>query len=183
MEILFARPACKKDWVGKAIVLGGKLATGEAHHSHVGIKIGNLVYESLVLGGVSCRNYKTAYENRPHDLIRIPKMFMPASNERAAKRYLEGLIGQFDGLYGMGKIPLLAMDSIVSFVVRKRIFWFTQTFGVMSFKVCSNLVAYILYKFGNGDEFCELFKNWRSQMPDDNWDILTAVNKRVLTAS
>ena len=59
--------------------------------------------------------------------------------------------------YAWTKIPLFALDSLFS------TYFFTRTFGLSSFKVCSNLIAWayekeVGYKFG---------AVWRSISPDD----------------
>jgi hypothetical protein len=170
MELIFKRPTSKKDVIGHAIVFGGRIASGDASHCHVAIKIGPLVYESLVFGGISCRLYKNAYENAPHDVIKVRSALMPTTNEKMAEDYINGLIGQFTGLYGIGKIPLVAGDAILSMIVRKRVFPLTKRFGIKSFHICSSLTAYILYKFGNS-LLREMYRDWRALSPDDIWDI------------
>jgi len=172
MEILFQTPRSKKDLIGLAIVTMGRLASGEAKHCHVAVKIGERTYESLLFGGHSSRDYKSAWKALPHTSVEIPKRLMPLASESAAKEYLEALIGQFSGVYGIGKIPLIALDSCCSFVVRKRVFWFSNIFSVKSFPVCSALVGYIFYKFGATEEFRDAFINWRGCSPDDIFDIL-----------
>ena len=163
MEILLSKPTNK---IGKAIIEAEKIADGEATYCHVAIKIGKRVYESLIFGGVSSRDYELAYRNVPHDLFDINVALMPQLNEERARVYLEGLIGKFRGLYGFSKIPLMLSDAIASFIVRKRVFWFTKTFRIKSFPICSSLVGKVLNKFGEPD-LPELFKDWKGLNPDD----------------
>jgi len=131
------------------------------------------VYESLVFGGVSSRDFKLAYANLPHDVVEIPNTMMPRFNEAEAWKYLESLIGQFRGLYGLGKIPLGLLDGVASFIRRKRVFWFTKIFGIKSFPVCSPLVAKVLNKFSATQKNRDYFNNWIGMSPDDISDTLS----------
>lgn len=132
----------------------GKQKTGEAGYSHAAMALGELTLEPAVIESLFrvVQSPLTKYEGQEIVVYRMKSIDQMTRNRIAARALSVSNEG-----YGVLKIPLFAMDSVF------KTYWFTSTFGVSSFKVCSNLIAWSYEKvlsrlpFGIG---------WRSVSPD-----------------
>lgn len=164
--------SASKTWLSKAIRLFGKLHTGSASRSHVAVCIG----EGQIIEALSeiRINDIEKYEKEDIEIWRVPL------SEDEQDDFRSGIIKMAGDNYGWLKIPLHAMDSFVTFCTRpirkKPFFWFTQKFGISSFKVCSHLYVYALHTFtdyrllGPGPWHEEV--DWRTVSPDYLQDLL-----------
>jgi hypothetical protein len=153
-----------QSWISKMIRDFGKMRSGDAQYSHTAIALGGgMCVESLWRVRVSLM---TKYDDQTIIVWRIPDDMILAANPGIDPLSVREAVAQQALLmagdsYGLFKIPLFALDSVF------RTYWFTQTFGLSSFKVCSQLFAYNWSKIGNID----FGVNWRSISPDylDDW--------------
>jgi hypothetical protein len=132
--------------------------SGEANASHAAAVIdgqGNLV-ESLVR---VARSHLAKYDTTPARVWRNTRWSFAQRAAIAAR--VQTAVGEG---YGWGKIALFALDCLVP----GQRYPFTQLFGVTSFKVCSNLVAWAIEKETGNQAFG---LPWRSVSPDaiDDW--------------
>ena len=152
-DIILSR---SKTFLSKAIRFFGKLKTGSAYYSHSALVLNDSeLIESLWRVN---KNPVSKYEGQDIAIWRC-KFLTDEQRISIAKR-AESVEG---GLYGIGKIPLFALDSVF------HTYLFTRMLGVSNFKVCSNLIAWSYYKeLGHDDIFGP---GWRSVAPDtiDDW--------------
>jgi hypothetical protein len=170
LKIFFASPQ-KKDFIGNAIKFFGFLKSGDCNVCHCGFIINGRTYEALMFGGVASRNFEMAYKNKKTEVYSIKSEYVSLQEISLIKKDLEEMIGKPFSMYGLLKIPLQATDSMLSFILRRKIFFATKLFSTKWFPICSALVSYELYKHGkHGMQM--LFKDWRGFSPDDVKDIL-----------
>ena len=74
------------------------------------------------------------------------------------KIYVGTLLEQWDSKYGWGKLVLLALDALF------RTYWFTQRFGVTSYKVCSEFAAWGWQQTFGSDMVPDI--DWKNVSPD-----------------
>lgn len=136
----------------------GKKQTGEALWSHAFLKKGQLVIEETPWG-LRIKDY-SKYNGVRH--ILYDNVYLGSWEED--KIWAEALkqVGTYKGLYGYAKFPLFALDALFG------TYWFTQNIGTRHFKVCSQFVCWLFYKWGRVD----LWKKWRSMTPDAIDDFL-----------
>lgn len=166
MYVFFKKP---KKGIEKAINWFGKIKTGDSNSCHCGFAISGDAYESLVIGGVTKRNFNLAYNSKDVTLYEVGLLAADDEAVNDIYKFLESLLGSYSGIYGIAKIPLQAVDALLSFVARRKIFFATRL-SSSKFFICAGLVSYSLYKYGNVN-VQKLFKNWRSMSPDDIMDI------------
>lgn len=160
---------CATDgWFGRAIRFFGRAHTGSARVNHAAIVLRDgdemLVWEAGPMG-ISTRPL-SVYANTPLALYRHDGMYVEERQQRMFELCMK-LVGQS---YGFLKLPLYALDGIGGWVNRvvlrnnKPFYFFSKSFGITHFKVCSNAVGYVYEKtFGQKNFF---HVPWRSLTPD-----------------
>ena len=149
----------KNSTIGKLIRIAGKWQTGEARFNHCFLLIDDeIVIEEKFVGLriSTLDSYLDRCESGDIYLEVYEPTFLGKAQEN--RIHIEALkqVGTYRGIYGYTKFPLFALDSIF------KTYWFTNTLGISNFKVCSQWVCYLLYKYG-----CyKGFKNWRRFSPD-----------------
>jgi hypothetical protein len=169
-------------WLSKAIRFFSSLQSGHARFSHSAMYIGNgLLIEALVRVRI---NPITKYDDQEVVVWRLKDY--DDSERLEVAQYAMLLAGDS---YGWLKIPLFALDSVSTFVLKcfkkdKQVYFFTRTFGLKSFRVCSILWAYcwkeIAKHIFNSPEGKEIVP--KSQSPDFQDDYMIR-NKQTLVFS
>lgn len=161
-DIILSR---SKTWISKAIRFFSKLQSGNARVSHAALALGDgLVIESLTKIRI---NEFAKYKDQPIVIYRL-RDHSDQEHESVRREALK-VAGN---TYGLLKLPLFILDSLSSAICRKPVYFFTQTFGITNFQVCSNFVAWIWQTHGN-----HIWPiNWRSISPDylDDWCVKNA---------
>lgn len=170
-DILFS---CGQSWLSKAITFFGKLQTGDAICSHVGLCVGDgLIIEALVGQGIRVRDLDV-YRKEKCEVWHLPMTDADRANLRSFALKLAG------NTYGYSKLPLFVLDATVSMLLRRKVYFFTQKLGITSFMVCSEMVAYCLEKATT----MRLLDNshhpipWRSMSPDLLLDLVSLPHNR-----
>lgn len=153
-DILLSR---KNTWLSRTIRKFGKIKTGSAKVSHAALCLGKLTEKPEVIEALwkVIRNPLSKYDKEQIVIFRKRGLNQAQRNEIALK-----CISVENQAYGILKLPLFALDSLT------HSYFFTQTFGLSNYKVCSNLIAWAYekaagIKFGVG---------WRSVQPDTIYD-------------
>jgi len=81
------------------------------------------------------------------------------------KMYADAMLEDWDQRYGWGKIVLLLLDALFG------TYWFTQRFGVTSYRVCSEYAAY-WWKQVFGDDLVE-DTDWKDVSPQLEIDYIS----------
>ena len=172
--------SASKTWRSKTIRFFGKLQTGKATRSHVFACIGDdQIIESLT-------------EVRVDDLAKYDgqdiEIWRPPLDDEDRIRFRRGILKMAGDGYGWFKIPLFAADSVATAITKpftgKYVFFFTKTFGISSFKVCSHLYVYALHHFTKyrlrGPEPAHEIVNWKTISPDYLADLIAAPHNRFI---
>lgn len=159
-------------FVSRAIRWFGQLQTGEANWSHAAMVLdGQSVIESL--WRIRIRPIEK-YKTEKYIIYRIPIAHVDRDILHMRMQQMAG------NSYGITKIPLFALDGFASWINRlifkapKPCFFFTKTFGVTSFQVCSQFVVYCLHHF-TGHRLLDAggaVVDWRTVSPDYLEDLL-----------
>ena len=156
-DIILSR---SKTWISKTIRFFSKLQSGDARVSHAVLVLGDgLVIESLVKIRI---NELAKYKDQTIVIYRLKDH--SDSDRESVRREALKVTGN---TYGLLKLPLFVLDSFSSVIRRRPVYFFTQTFGITNFQVCSNFVAWIWRTHGN-----HIWPiDWRSISPDylDDW--------------
>lgn len=157
-------------FVGRAIRYFEAAQSGSARYSHAWIALGKLTDKPQVIESLwkIARSPVGKYADQKIIVYRHKNLTRGQRNEVALK-----CVELTNHSYGTLKIPLFALDGIF------RTYFFTKMFGVSSFKVCSNLVAWA-YESVLGHEVFGTC--WRSVTPDviddycqahpDTWEVV-----------
>ena len=143
------------------------------HPSHVFIMFDHWIYETHMFKGVIKRHAIDIDRSRC-DIYHVKGL--RTETKRNMQMMLEYVLGT---KYGAPMIGLMALDRLFN------TFFFTKSYGVKSWKVCSQLVAWVFHKVpkyvvanqylmrvAREDEFCscslnyEFGEEWRSVTPD-----------------
>lgn len=155
-----------KTFLSKAIRFFEKLQTGEANRSHAWSMISpTRCIEALWRVTI---NPVEKYDELDCEVWRLPLSDADRMN------YSDGIMLSAGQDYGLSKIPLHALDSIASIFNRKPVFFFTRSFGITSFKDCSQLTVWALHRFTSyvlRDENHDPV-DWRCISPDYLQDLL-----------
>lgn len=145
--------------LSRIIRLAGIRRTGEARVSHAAIALGNMIkppscVEALWTVTISPLRKYLDQEIVVWRLSALSRL----SRERIAIKALT----RCNRLYAPLKLPLFLLDSIF------RTYFFTRTFGITNYQVCSELFAWAVEKVTNEKAFGI---GWRSVQPDtiDDW--------------
>ena len=143
-------------FVSKSILKFGRLKTGECKWSHAFILIGDYIYEQQAEKcGVKCV-HKSKYKDIPHILYYLPAV--DEMNIIRARTECDRQVKSVRGIYAFTHIPLMALDSVF------KTFWFTRTFGISNFKVCSEFMCWLDVKYLKSGIYTE----WKGMSPDDS---------------
>jgi len=160
-----------KSTIGSLIRWAGKWQTGDARFNHVFLLIDDEIvieekYVGLRISSID-EYHKRADLGGVYFELYAPTFLGKAQKERIKIEAFKQ-VGTYNGIYGYTKFPLFILDSLF------RTYWFTSNLSVKHFKVCSQWVCYLLYKYG-----CyEPFKAWRRYSPDGIDDHFTKVPKK-----
>ena len=179
-DLLLSRTS---NWLSKAIRFFEALHSGDARFSHSAMYVGHgLIIESLVRVRI---NQITKYDGKEIVVWRL-NGYDDAKREAVA-HYTLLLAGDS---YGWLKIPLFALDSVSTAVLKcfnkdTQVYFFTRTFGIKSFRVCSILWAHAWKKIAdhifldkNGKEVCP-----KCQTPDFQDDYMIINNQTLVFTS
>ena len=147
----------------------GKIKTGSAKFTHCGFIIDDILTVEALLRGVRSRDFKKVYAKSRIIVFKLPGI--PGENHEKLRIELQTMVGKLTSLYGFFRLPFQMGDAIVSYFRKKPTFFFTKIFKSKWFPICSYLVGWCLYKYGNVT-LKALFKLWRSLSPDDIIDII-----------
>lgn len=139
-------------WLSKTIRWFGKRHSGSANYSHAFLKVDDMVIEETMLG-LRISPY-SKYNTIIHKLYTAK--FLDQSEATTIRNVALGHAGTYKGVYGYTKLPLFALDALT------KSYWFTSHIGVKHFKVCSQFVTWLFYKYAN----YKPFSKWRSYSPD-----------------
>jgi len=136
----------------------GKKQTGEALWTHAFLKKGQLIIEETPFG-LRILDY-SKFDGVRH--ILYDNLYLKVWEEDRIWAEALKQVGTYRGMYGYVKLPLFALDAIFG------TYFFTQHIGIRHFKVCSQFITWLFYKWGRVD----LWKKWRSMSPDAIDDFL-----------
>lgn len=141
-------------FIGRAIRYFETKRSGSARYSHAWLALGDLTIQPEVIESLSkvTRSPVQKYYGRKIIVYRNNKLTKAQCNEigmKCAERANHG--------YAWLKIPLFALDAMF------KTYFFTSMFGISSFQVCSNLVAWAYEKVLGYEVFGV---GWRSVSPD-----------------
>jgi hypothetical protein len=167
-DIILSR---QNTWLSKAIRWVTSIQTGKAEYSHVACALGRgFIIEALwkiTVGDVK------KYEGQEIQVWRLPL------TDKQRRDFEHGMLLTAGGAYGLGKIPLFALDALGTkiksvFGHKEPCFWFTKTFGVTNIPVCSQLAVWGLQKHAGFEILDEdgVQVNWKTVSPDRLHDLL-----------
>lgn len=146
----------------------GRAHTGGARVNHAGLVLsleqGLKVWEAGPLG-IRTRPL-SVYTSTPCVIYR----YLTNNTDETKAKMLELCLGLVGQSYGFLKLPLYALDGVGGWVTRvvfrqnKPFYFFSKSFGITHFKVCSNAVGYVYEKVYGRKDFFHI--PWRSLTPD-----------------
>jgi len=160
-----------KSWVSKAIKFFQSWHTKDAKFSHAWIAIN---HEACVEALAKVTINRLSKYDAPDERIEIYRI--PLTDKERNDLFF-GVTKEINRAYGWLKIPLVLFDAIstkVMFWKKEPVFFFTKYFGITSFRDCSQLVTWAIYKF-TSYRFKNLDGNvvsWREMTPDHLYDLL-----------
>jgi len=166
-------------FISKGIMFFTSWHTKKAVFSHVACYIGNgRCIEALTKSKIT----KLKRYDGKNKKLKVYRLML--TNEQR-EEFVNGAFDIANRAYGWTKIPLFAMDGILTkafslFGRKTPIFFFSKYFGIFSIPVCSQLYAYILYKYCHYSLYDINFKevSWRIVQPDYLDDLLNfEINK------
>ncbi len=168
------------DWVAKGIRFFTSLHTGKAVKSHAWAAVGDgLLIESLANIRI---NQIEKYDNPVFTELTIYRIPLTENERHSFRKNM--MLKAAEG-YGWTKLPMFALDSIVTAISRlfgrkKPVFFFTSHAKIFSIPVCSQLVVYGLNKF-TSYRILDVWGNkveWRVVSPDYFEDLLKLPHNR-----
>lgn len=169
-------------WISRGILFLTSWQTLRAFFSHVAAYIGNgYLIEALTKTKIT----PVGRYDGPKEKLKVCRI--PLTDDQR-KQFTWGAFDVANRMYGWLKLPLFALDAIITRIARLfgrkgPIFFFTRRFGVFNIPVCSQLYVYILHKYCNYHLYDnrDLKVNWRIVSPDYLDDLLRLpINKAVV---
>jgi hypothetical protein len=158
-------------WLAKIIKFFTSWQTGNAQKNHCFTFLDETTIAEAV-GKIKVTPLKN-YEKRTFSVYRIPL----TKKEQEAFKF--GMMGALQSAYGWFKLPLFALDAIITKISsiwknKNPVFFFTKYFGITNFMVCSQFVVWGLYKYTDYRLKNEKGKivSWKIIQPDYMEDLL-----------
>ena len=167
-------------WMSRLIIKMTSLHTKGAKFSHTACAISaDYCIEAL---GKARINPINRYDS-PDSILKVYRI--PLTDDQRNK-FRNGAFEIANKAYGWTKLPLFALDAIVTRVFswfgrQSPVFFFTKYFGIFNIPVCSQLYVYILYKYCGYRLYDEKYEEvpWRIVSPDYLDDLMDLTVNRV----
>ena len=142
----------------KAIMLFGKLQTGEARVSHAALYIG----DGLVIESIAWPEWKIRINEVENYKVKDTVVYRISGHGKQMETVVHEAKKFAGNQYAWWKIPLFALDGVSSFVSRNPVYFFTGSAKITNWQVCSQFIAYCFYKFSSH----KWLLDWRKMSPD-----------------